>query len=325
MNFSRLPLAAALLWWPSLTPAVRATEFVPVPQQQPAQQQPGQLELIAQRDAKKSEEVFRKNGWTFDYDAARKQARQQDRVVFAYFTRSYAECTRCESVESRVFDQEDFAAFAAKVVLFCHVTSHVEGDPYPDLLPQKGGSGWPFMAFLDADGNVLTRQSERSVASFHRTLAKCEAYLALDKRSRAGEPGLATDLLIAHIAMGGLTLADAKERAAAAGKLDDAHAARLADALLSLEVTEAFAAVRSRDDAVEVGKRFQKMWDEGRVPTGDAASLFFSLVMEAAAKAKDAAAYERALGQYEKVAPQGRNRERVLERLRARLEELKKG
>lgn len=317
MTFS-LPPATMLLCMLALSVPAHAAETVP-------QEQPDQPALVALRDAKRGAAVFSKNGWTFDFDAARERARKDDKVVFAYFTRSFAECSRCESLESRIFDQDDFAAFAQQVVPFCHVTSHVDGDAYPDLLQQKGGTGWPYLAFLDAEGNVLTRLTERSVASFRKQFAKCQAFLALDKRHRGGEPGLAHDLLIARIEMGGMTLAEARAAAAVACGLDDARSARLAEAIDSLEVTEAFAAVRTRDDAAEVGQHFQKMWTAGRAPKGDAAPLFFSLIMESAAKAKDAAAFEKALIEYEKVAPQGRGRERVLERMRLRLAELKKG
>lgn len=310
-----LPPAAALLCALALAHPSIAADLA----------QQDQSELIALRDAKRGLDVFRKNGWTFDYDAARTRAKAEDKVLFAYFTRSFAECSRCESLESRVFDQEDFGAFAREIVPFCHLTSHVDGDPHPDLLQQKGGTGWPYLVFLDADGQVLTRLTERSVASFRKSLAKCEAFLAVDKRHRAGERGLETEVLIARIEMGGMTLTEAQEAAAKAGPLAAAPTARLANALLTLEVVEAFATVRTREDAAEVGKRFQKMWSEGRAPTGDAAPLFYSLILEAAAKAADAGTYEKALRIYEKVAPQGRGRERVLERMRQRLEELKKG
>lgn len=312
---SSLPYSAVLLSTLALLSGTRAAAMAPQ----------DQAELVALRDAKKKLEVFGKNGWTFDYDAARARAKKEDKVVFAYFTRSFAECSRCESVESRVLEQEDFAAFAAQVVPFCHLTSHVDGEAYPDLLQQKGGTGWPYLVLLDADGNLLTRLSERSVASFRKSLAKCEAFLAVDKRRRGGEPGLEADVLIARIEMGGMTLAEAQEAATKTGPLDAARGARLANALVSLEVFESFGTVRTRDEAAEVGRRFQKMWDEGRAPTGDAAPLFYSLILEAAANAQDAAAYEKALRQYEMVAPQGRGRERVLERMRQRLQELKKG
>ena len=58
-----------------------------------------------------------------------------------------------------------FAEWSKKVVLMLHDTSWVDGEPYPDLLYQTGGIGYPTVSFLDADGvpleqvgNVVTLQ-----------------------------------------------------------------------------------------------------------------------------------------------------------------------
>ena len=49
-----------------------------------------QDELKAQRTEKLAKEVFKKAPWTFDYDAARAEAKKTGKPIFAYFTRSYA-------------------------------------------------------------------------------------------------------------------------------------------------------------------------------------------------------------------------------------------
>lgn len=54
------------------------------------QQQPSQADLIKKRDEKLALEVFKKAPWTFDYDAAREQAKKEGKLIFAYFSRSYA-------------------------------------------------------------------------------------------------------------------------------------------------------------------------------------------------------------------------------------------
>jgi hypothetical protein len=57
----------------------------------PAQQkQTPQEELVALRAEKLAKEVFRKAPWLADYDEARKTAKATGKIVFAYFTRSYA-------------------------------------------------------------------------------------------------------------------------------------------------------------------------------------------------------------------------------------------
>ena len=49
-----------------------------------------QSELEKKRDAKLGEDWVTSNGWTSDYDEARKQAKESGKVIFTYFTRSYA-------------------------------------------------------------------------------------------------------------------------------------------------------------------------------------------------------------------------------------------
>ena len=51
---------------------------------------PPQEELVKLRDEKLALPVFKKAAWTFDYDAARADAKKTGKPIFAYFSRSYA-------------------------------------------------------------------------------------------------------------------------------------------------------------------------------------------------------------------------------------------
>lgn len=52
--------------------------------------QPSQEELVKLRDEKLALPVFKKANWTFDYDAARAEAKKSGKLIFTYFSRSYA-------------------------------------------------------------------------------------------------------------------------------------------------------------------------------------------------------------------------------------------
>ncbi len=52
--------------------------------------QMSQDELIAEREKKLAKPVFKKASWIFDYDEARAEAKKQGKLIFTYFTRSYA-------------------------------------------------------------------------------------------------------------------------------------------------------------------------------------------------------------------------------------------
>ena len=47
-------------------------------------------DLEAKRDKKLKEAWFTSNPWTNDYDKAREEAKKSGKVIFAYFTRTYA-------------------------------------------------------------------------------------------------------------------------------------------------------------------------------------------------------------------------------------------
>ena len=46
--------------------------------------------LKAKREKKLAKEVFKNAPWATDYDAARKQAKKEGKLIVAYFTRSYS-------------------------------------------------------------------------------------------------------------------------------------------------------------------------------------------------------------------------------------------
>ncbi len=52
--------------------------------------QKSQEELVALREKKLASEFLQKAKWMTDYDKARAEAKTSKKVIFAYFTRSYA-------------------------------------------------------------------------------------------------------------------------------------------------------------------------------------------------------------------------------------------
>jgi len=51
---------------------------------------PAQDDMIAKRDKKLASEFFKKADWLTDFDSAKAEAREEDRLIFAYMTRSFA-------------------------------------------------------------------------------------------------------------------------------------------------------------------------------------------------------------------------------------------
>jgi hypothetical protein len=72
------------------------------------------------------------------------------------------------------------------------VTSRVPGEPYPDLLKEKGGRGFPTLRFLDSKGNVIGEPKGRSVADFEAALKEAAAKMPPPKPGKYAGPKIWT-------------------------------------------------------------------------------------------------------------------------------------
>jgi hypothetical protein len=292
---------------------------------QPAPANPPKIEpdLAQLRDATRALPVFGKAEWTFDFDKALERAAKEQKPIFAYFTRSYAPCGPSTALENGVFAEPAFAEFGRKVVLFCHVTTRLLDEPDAHLLAEMGGAGYPYLAFLDAAGNLLARQGERSVAAFHRTLAACEACLALAKRAADGDATVAPDLLIARLRLGQLSLAAARDAAAELAAVDAQRQKTIDGLVFALEVEDLIQGLLSQRDAIGLGRKFAAWMNEGRVPTGAVAREFYALILGSAEADQDAATFAKALAGLRTAVGETPRALQVFERLQKTLDTLK--
>lgn len=203
------------------------------------------------------------------------------------------------------------------------MTSQVETDKYQGLLREKGGRGFPYLVFMDAEGEVTAKQGERTVAGFQATLSALSAIADLQKKATAGDKVATVDLLLAEMTLGRLDSAAAKARAEKLGALDGERKQKLDSALIGLEVEDMMAGARTREAAAEMAEKCLAMLKDGRVPTGRVARTFYLQAMSAAEKAKDAKTYETALGAVEKMMAGQQGADAMLKRFRETLEKLK--
>ncbi len=199
-------------------------------------------------------------------------------------------------MESGSLSTPDFAKFTDKVVPYLHVTTHVEGHPGEELSKTYGIRGFPTLKFLDAEGQELTEPNGRDVASFQATQTNLAAYADLKRRVDAGEKGLGPKLLLAEIGLGKVKFPEAQARFAKMKKLKPAVKADLEVALLNSEVTHLLDSIgRDEEKSKEVGAKFAAMVAEKRIPTGDSAIMFWSLILNHAETTTDAKLYKKAL------------------------------
>ena len=82
-----MALLSALWMAPAVVSAQEpAARALPAPQQK----QKSQAELVAERDKKLAKEFLKTGGWISDYDKAREEAKKSGKLLFTYFSRSYA-------------------------------------------------------------------------------------------------------------------------------------------------------------------------------------------------------------------------------------------
>ena len=271
---------------PGPAPSKPATPLRPAPQQPtPA---PTQDQLKAWRVEKLEKPVWKLAPWLVDLDAARAEASKTGKPIFACFTRSYLPCAPCEALESSVLADARFAEFASSVVLFLHVTSHVEGEPYPTLLTDKGFTGFPSLCFLDQDGNVVVKQVERSVAGFEATAARIATLRGLEAQLKKGG-GIAAERRV-FLAQLELQMLRADEIRARMQKLElgEADRARADQFLVDAEVRDL--RTRSRELGPEqVSDAVAAMARAGRrpSPSPETANPFWELVLGWSARKAD--------------------------------------
>ena len=244
--------------------------------------------------AKKQQPMFGKAKWTLDYEQALAEAKATGKPVFAYFTRSYAPCHPCVALELSAFVDAAFAPFGQEVVLFCHITSHVAGEPHPDLLREKGGTDFPYIAFLDADGNVLAKERQRTAGGFRSTAATIARMRTLAPEAAASNIA-AAELLAAQLKLGAITIADAQQRAHSLSEVPAAARQHLEQALIDAEADALITQSPGKAATDAASERLLGMLADHRIPTGETARLFFTRVLFAAGERHDAAAYRLAL------------------------------
>lgn len=165
------------------------------------------------------------------------------------------------------------------MVLFLHNTSRCSDEPYPTLLRDKGFSGFPSLAFMNADGDVVATvpYSRRDVASFEAMATALEQLAALTAaEAEAGgepDPELRKKLLLCRAELGSIEPAEGWQQFAqlqAAMSADEASRCR--EQLAEAELME-IGTLRLRGK--ELAARLEAMVVAQHVPQGAMAVSFW--------------------------------------------------
>jgi len=237
-------------------------------------------EVLRQRFADKLASPFlRLAAWHTDLRAAEREAARDGKLILVHCTRSFVPCGTSIRCEREVLSAPEFANLAARVVLYSHVTAHLDAT-HDRFLFEVRGSGWPHHAVLDATGRVLaTHESHRdkSVAELTQLVDRARHYLEVEAATEADVAAARRRRLEAGLAAGALDLAEARELFAGAGTMQAADAARLGTLLTDLEVADVLCRYDRFDESVHAaaGAEFAAMWRQGKRPSARNAARDF--------------------------------------------------
>ena len=122
-------------------------------------------------------------------------------------------------MENGLFSSDDFAQWSKKYVVYVHVTTHLEGREHEGLFRAKGFTGFPTLAFLDAEGGLTAKHSgARAIPEVEKTADKATAYLTLRKKAASGDKAASQHVFLADLelmrydfTLGSLKLAGLRE------------------------------------------------------------------------------------------------------------------
>ncbi|MGE0144406.1 MAG: thioredoxin family protein [Planctomycetota bacterium] len=252
----------------------------PTPPTNPAPVAVPDRPTLSERLADKLAQPFlRLAPWHTSLDAAKRAAAADGKLIFVHCTRSFTPCGTSIACERGVLSSAEFREFSRRVVLHCHVTSHLDAEA-DRFLAATRGSGWPHHVVMDAGGRVLgvhESHRDKSVVEFTGMLLAAEEFVALEAESARAIATIQRNRLEAGLRIGALDLATARSLFTECGTLEPADVERLAAAITDLEVAAILARVDRFDPAVRpvVGAEFQTMWRAGKRPSSRNAARDF--------------------------------------------------
>lgn len=182
----------------------------------------------------------------------------------------------------------------------------MDGEPYPKLLQEKGFRGFPSLCFMDAEGNVLTKPTARTVANYVETHAVTKDLMALKAKGDKLTDAEAKQLFLAELNLDMIAAGDIQKRADAVKGLSDADKALVAGKLVDGEFAAILQRPIPRGDAEaqktameETMAQVAAMAKAGKVPSGQRTLQFWSMALQHAATAKDVELAEKAFAALE--------------------------
>ena len=155
-------------------------------------------------------------------------------------------------------------------------------------MSEKGGGGFPYIAMLDASGDVLgVHNGARSVEGFQETVDKTATFVALREKAEAGDEKAKVEVFLAQLDMSMThdkavaTLAEVKKLAAFGEIVDDAKMAEISQKLVNLEVNDVVSEIKtgSEEEMATAAGKLLAIKEAGKSPDGQAAFAFWQILL----------------------------------------------
>ena len=210
-------------------------------------------------------------------------------------------------LEGGLLSSDEFVAWSRNHVRLLHVTSQVEGEPYPDLLSEKGFRSFPSIAFLDGAGEVIAVHSGvRDLDGLAKTAARADEYLGVRAAAAAGDAASRARLVVHDIELGRFDYTEGQLRLdAARDALTPEQVARADTALIGIQYNALAMELSSRagqwtrEEYMQQHEQLAELfWRAGRTPSGRLGVSVLRSVLRGAERASDRDRFAAALAEF---------------------------
>src|SRR5438876_5889172 len=160
-------------------------------------------------------------------------------------------------LEGGALQADDFVKFSEKYVLYCNITSQVPGAKDQQLLEEKGGEGFPYLIFMDSDGNTLAKhQGPRTATAFEETGSKARTFLDLKAKAEKGDASVKIDFIMAQLELGQMKTGEAEVKIReTGGKVSPEQQKKLDGLLANAEIEQLLRSVKSEESKNDAAKK----------------------------------------------------------------------
>jgi len=224
---------------------------------------------------------------------------------------------------------EAFGAWSKDYVLFLHITSYVYEDKNHDLFSHRGGFGYPYLAFLDDTGQLLSQVKARDLHGLAAAAEAARKLQAVRAKADQGDNAAAVQLFRQRLEMDGLSFPEAKATYARLREFIAADARPGVEQLITnREISGALDRLREehgRDMRKFLPATAAEYFRAGKVPTNRLAGFYFDAVLQHAQSSDDIELARAALAKAEAFYGDDPGAQRTLKSFRAKLEAMTKG